>query len=214
MEDVSKNEGRTVLFVSHNMVVVQKLCNKGILLKNGKVIFSGSSDDSINKYLNLGEESQAVYEISPAKDQINISAFAYRLQVEDSHGNLVNEITVGMPWQIRVFFTLKKKIDHFIIALGITNSMEVNIRTTWSKELDLQEGTYEAIFKEEYLLFATGTYHLTLGLSSFERPIHYIENVATLTISDISDADLDNTVVRTVGTGLLLNPMRVEISII
>lgn len=50
MEDVAKNQGRTVLFVSHNMTAVESLCKKSIVLKNGQVVFSGSSTEGINFY--------------------------------------------------------------------------------------------------------------------------------------------------------------------
>lgn len=53
MQDVSKGEGRTVLFVSHNMSAVETLCTKGIVLKNGSVSFSGSVEDSVQKYLDF-----------------------------------------------------------------------------------------------------------------------------------------------------------------
>ena len=214
MKDVSSREGRTVLFVSHNMSAVQKLCDTGIILKFGQINLSGTIDQVINKYLASGDASKAVYEIAPPSNTADMAGFAYRLQVEDSNGNLVNEIPVGKPWQVRVYFKLTKKVNHFIIALGISNSIDINLRTTWSKEIDLPEGGYEAVFKEDQLLFATGTYHLALGLSSFERSLHYIENVASISISDIADADLDKTIVRTSGTGLFLNPMNVEISIV
>ena len=52
MQDVSKGEGRTVLFVSHNMFSVKKLCTKGVVLKNGCVDFLGGVSESINYYLN------------------------------------------------------------------------------------------------------------------------------------------------------------------
>lgn len=55
MQDVSRGEGRTVLFVSHNMASIQSLCNKGILLENGQVIYRGGAVDTINRYL-LSEE--------------------------------------------------------------------------------------------------------------------------------------------------------------
>lgn len=51
MQDVSKGEGRTVLFVSHNMASIQNLCNKGIILNNGCVTFQGKTDDAISHYL-------------------------------------------------------------------------------------------------------------------------------------------------------------------
>ena len=51
MQDISKGEGRTVLFVSHNMVAVKNLCEKGIVLENGTVVYEGSSQNAINFYL-------------------------------------------------------------------------------------------------------------------------------------------------------------------
>ena len=51
MGDISKGEGRTVLFVSHNMAAVQSLCNKGLLIENGKMIFGGEINDTITRYL-------------------------------------------------------------------------------------------------------------------------------------------------------------------
>lgn len=52
MQDVSRGEGRTVLFVSHNMAAVRSLCNRGVLLKNGTVNFMGSIPDTLSHYLN------------------------------------------------------------------------------------------------------------------------------------------------------------------
>ena len=51
MQDISKQGGRTVLFVSHNMAAVKSLCTRGIVLENGKVIFEGGIDQTISKYL-------------------------------------------------------------------------------------------------------------------------------------------------------------------
>lgn len=51
MEDVSKNEGRTVLFVSHNMNIIKALCNNGILLQHGQLIETGNAASLVNKYL-------------------------------------------------------------------------------------------------------------------------------------------------------------------
>ena len=51
MQDVSKGEGRTVLFVSHNMDSMLNLCKKGILLQNGSIYYNGSIKECINVYL-------------------------------------------------------------------------------------------------------------------------------------------------------------------
>ena len=51
MQDVSKGEGRTVLFVSHNMAAVRNLCQKGVVLRDGMTDFIGSVDEAITHYL-------------------------------------------------------------------------------------------------------------------------------------------------------------------
>ena len=58
MQDVSKGEGRTVLFVSHNMAAVKSLCQKGIVLENGQLAFQGNIDDSLRFYLNSGPQDE------------------------------------------------------------------------------------------------------------------------------------------------------------
>mgnify|MGYP005852906103 CR=1 FL=1 len=51
MQDVSKGEGRTVLFVSHNMAAVKSLCTRGIVLENGTSVFEGKAEESVTYYL-------------------------------------------------------------------------------------------------------------------------------------------------------------------
>jgi lipopolysaccharide transport system ATP-binding protein len=51
MQDISRGEGRTVLFVSHNMTAVQNLCKTGVLLENGTLKMVGKVDDVIHEYL-------------------------------------------------------------------------------------------------------------------------------------------------------------------
>ena len=61
MQDVSRENGRTVLFVSHNMGAVRKLCQTGIVLENGKITHSGKITEVIDHYLNTNEEIIDVY---------------------------------------------------------------------------------------------------------------------------------------------------------
>ena len=51
MKEVSQGEGRTVLFVSHNMASIRSLCKTGLLLDNGQVAFSGDVNETVNRYL-------------------------------------------------------------------------------------------------------------------------------------------------------------------
>lgn len=51
MEDVSKGEGRTILFVSHNMAAITNLCSTGLVLEDGQYIFYGEATDAVSKYM-------------------------------------------------------------------------------------------------------------------------------------------------------------------
>ena len=57
MQDVSRGEGRTVLFVSHNMGAVKNLCKRGIVLNQGKITFDGTSENAIDFYMKEGSIS-------------------------------------------------------------------------------------------------------------------------------------------------------------
>jgi len=51
MNDVAKGEGRTVLFVSHNMAAVKNLCTRGVVLQNGMLVYDGDTEDAVGYYL-------------------------------------------------------------------------------------------------------------------------------------------------------------------
>ncbi|MGB1314376.1 MAG: ABC transporter ATP-binding protein, partial [Bizionia paragorgiae] len=51
MQDISRGDGRTVIFVSHNMAAVKSLCTRGIVLEHGEVVFEGGAEKSIEYYL-------------------------------------------------------------------------------------------------------------------------------------------------------------------
>ena len=51
MQDVSRGEGRTVLFVSHNMASIRRLCHNGVVLKNGQIDYMGTADDCVDYYI-------------------------------------------------------------------------------------------------------------------------------------------------------------------
>lgn len=70
MEDVSKNEGRTVLFVSHNLDSLKNLCNKGILLNRGLLEISDFLDTAIEKYVYTAFQAEVEYVVDKAKPSI------------------------------------------------------------------------------------------------------------------------------------------------
>ena len=66
MQDVSKGEGRTVLFVSHNMEAVKSLCKTGIILENGQIVYSGTAKNAVSLYLNK-QKAKEIYESDKTK---------------------------------------------------------------------------------------------------------------------------------------------------
>lgn len=87
MQDVSKGEGRTVLFVSHNMASIATLCTKGALLDRGSVTFSGSAKDTISRYLNDCPSEDVVSRVSirPLTSRIHI----YNFTINGADQNIV-----------------------------------------------------------------------------------------------------------------------------
>jgi len=210
MEEVS-GDGRTILFVSHNMQVVQKLCNRGVMLEKGRVIQYGNMGAVIEKYLESNNVSQSVYELEVTPGHLSSAGYAKRIQVEDTDRNLLAEIPIGRRWQIRVIFTLTRNIEHFIAAIGLKNSMEVPVRTFYSKPQTMNAGEYEAIFRNDDIVLSAGRYSLNLGLSSHENSFYYREDIAAISISEFSEIE-DSRIVRVSSVGLILNPIDVIIN--
>jgi lipopolysaccharide transport system ATP-binding protein len=211
MENVSRNSGRTVLFVSHNMQAVQNLCKTGILLSRGRLIASGNMETVISKYLEPGTRSQAFYDIPLPENSVDMPGYAYRVQLEDESSNPLSEIPVGDNWQARVFFRLNRKVDQFIVALGIVNAFDMPVRTSWSRMEDYAPGNYEAVFKNSDIQFTTGQYKLAVGLSSNKKPFHYVKDAAQLVVSD-AGFNLDNSRIVNTESGLVLNPMNIIVT--
>ncbi|HVZ95254.1 MAG TPA: ABC transporter ATP-binding protein [Chitinophagaceae bacterium] len=70
MGEVSKGEGRTVLFVSHNLSAVETLCRKGMYLKNGKLLFYGASGKAVTNYLQNEQSGTNKIEFKSIKDAL------------------------------------------------------------------------------------------------------------------------------------------------
>ncbi len=74
MKDVSQGEGRTVLFVSHNMDSMLNLCSQGVLLDKGEIVYSGGIEETVNTYIK-GEASRSEYVSARKNKNIYISRF-------------------------------------------------------------------------------------------------------------------------------------------
>ena len=77
MEDVSTNEGRTVLFVSHNMGVIQQLCQKAILLKSGCIEGIDTANNIIDQYISGIQNFDSEYKVSAAYASHKLNFFSF-----------------------------------------------------------------------------------------------------------------------------------------
>jgi lipopolysaccharide transport system ATP-binding protein len=119
MHDVAAGDGRTVLFVSHNMGALAQLCQRGILLEQGKVKTIGPVKEVIQTYLrsNLDHQTaQAHFPPDPAKPCQYVSA-----EVLHSDGSLGSDFSCDEPMIIRLRFEIREPIPSFFLTFYIQN---------------------------------------------------------------------------------------------
>jgi lipopolysaccharide transport system ATP-binding protein len=95
MKDVS-SQGRTVLFVSHNLVAVRSLCQRGILMERGSVSFSGTADETVEQYLKINAD-QLKPQISFSDPELALGNEAIKIKnisVEPHNPFITDDITV------------------------------------------------------------------------------------------------------------------------
>jgi lipopolysaccharide transport system ATP-binding protein len=206
MGDISKKEGRTVLFVSHNMQAVQKLCTQGIMLSNGQLSYVGKMGETIEKYLENGIK-ESVIEL---KENDLKEACIIKAEVRDEKGLPVSEIQIGQKWKIVLRLKVNHPIRNLVSSIGIVSSLDVPIKTSWQKAVNLETGEYEATFEEDIVDFSVGQYKVCAGLSQNLQVIQYFENLLVFDIINVVN-EMDESVIRYDNLiGFILNPMKTE----
>lgn len=117
MGDVSKGEGRTVLFVSHNIASVTALCNKGLLLENGLVLENGEIGKVINKYIEKGNSSSGHF-INENKASLNYIEEVYFTNDSDIFTNnyrFNEEIFINIKFQLEKQLAKKTEISFRVV---------------------------------------------------------------------------------------------------
>jgi len=110
MGDVSKGEGRTVLFVSHNMTAVKELCNNGILLNQGQLLYTGSVSDTVAEYQKNNEKRSSYIDNGNPEEAIgNENIKILEFTVVPANGKFL-DIESGARVKLR-FFNYKENIN-------------------------------------------------------------------------------------------------------
>ena len=134
MNEVSR-QGRTVLFVSHNMAAVADLCSRGVVLDAGKLTFVGPVKQAIQLYTGMVFNTQGtpshIIDLSGALDRR--SPQGKLLQAIELYTNqeepLVRGIPLGANLRIRVHFTLPRPTSVFDVGLGFNNTFGQRVFT-------------------------------------------------------------------------------------
>jgi lipopolysaccharide transport system ATP-binding protein len=205
MKDVS-GEGRTVLFVSHNMAAVQNLCNNSVLMENGKVEFIGYTNDAINLYY---ERNKPVSLKWINNKSIKSSEIISSVSFENLNSETLEIIPIGLSWQIKIKFQTFSIYQHFLIGIGISDIEERAIHTTWGVPSEISPGSYEVVFINKSLMFSSGIYYLSIGVSNYETNIEFLDKILKFEIKNVKDRDMLHAerILRTEGVGVILNPM-------
>ncbi len=126
MQDISKEGGRTVLFVSHNMASVQQLCTRCVVLENGSSVFEGGVNEGISYYLNHKANLLKANNFPIELNKIVIEDF----YIQDSIGKKAKNVILGSQCQfiLKLKNTTNEKAT-YIIRLQIFDSKENLILT-------------------------------------------------------------------------------------
>ena len=179
MQDISKGEGRTVLFVSHNMAAIAKLCKKVVILENGLKTFSGETDQGISTYLS---ENSITTTIDFQK--INSKEFELKnIVISNNKTRLIQkEYKTDDELSVQFDFLIKNKLSKFRCGFDIIeqSSHEIVFRSFHndiSPIHEYQPGHYifEAILPVN--LFKNEKYYLS--------PIIGIHNIKSFTYMDL-----------------------------
>lgn len=203
MNEVSKGEGKTILFVSHNMGAVKKLCKKGLLLINGTTNFNGDINNCIQKYLDQNTIfSSATYDLN-----FSDSAEITKISIVNNKGLPASEISIGTQWEILIEFVVHKSVNNLVVAIGLSDVFGHGLKTTWQKSKAFEPGKYLTTFIENKTNFALGKYYVHASLSKGKESIKFIENAISFYILDGKNTIGDQLVSIDSATGIIVDQM-------
>jgi lipopolysaccharide transport system ATP-binding protein len=159
MGEVSKGEGRTVLFVSHNMAAVQSLCNKGIMLKNGRIYYDSEINDLVQFYTSDSYQKNYIFVNEEINTFEDISLISVQV-VQKENGDV---FYIEDETEVILRFNLTKKQNHVSTSIHL-NCMGSKVFCVGDDSLSLDSGTYEMKYKIPGNLLNTENYTIDVFL--------------------------------------------------
>ncbi|WP_289055232.1 ABC transporter ATP-binding protein [Carboxylicivirga marina] len=179
MQDVSQNQGRTVLFVSHNMNSIKNLCQTGLLLQNGEQIFTGNILATLNKYLHSStSDSLELFNnktTSLNKGVLREGAGNIRfkaISINQSNKAHVNAIYFDKDFQITLQIESNTNSNNTIVSVVLYNNDNVQITSLRSNEgennnpIKIEKGVNLISIGVSPLNIPPGNYYLKVAISN------------------------------------------------
>lgn len=203
MRDAAKKEGRTVLYVSHNMNTIRQLCDRCIVLDKGKVVFEGDVEEAIRIYSGVNASiERSIYDLSLTKrpfaqhgQKIHLTRFEFC-----NKDNAVFERIA--PIQFEVEFDAKEDVKALKLLFVIISSNGLSIGTTQTFDgfADVTSGKhYSQRFIMDISNIAAGEYYFQIDLFSDDGAGHHYSY-------DHPDCNIMFEVVDSNYTGILWQP--------
>jgi len=171
MQEVAGKEGRTVLFVSHDMAAVKKLCNKAILLQQGQIIYEGNAVDTVNYYLQNAASIASQKNIDDKLVKGNKKFVITNIEMLNADEQIVQLAESGKDLHLKLYYQVKEKGPDPIVIVKIKNNLEQILFTCLSRNsfhgiMQLQEqGSITCVIPKLPLLSGLYTVDITLKYS-------------------------------------------------
>lgn len=180
MQSASKNEGRTVLFVSHNMGVISTICSKTIWLQQGKINMIGPTEKVISSYLDPAEKAFKRIVTEEMRVQGNKNVRFIECSILNDNGSGKNFFAIGED--IRLDFLIESNTDEDIGFWLILRDREGKaILCSHQKDFAKQEiskGRYVLTYRTKGLALLPGNYFVTAGVLNYSYTtfFEWVEN--------------------------------------
>ena len=157
MSDVSKEEGRTILYVSHNMNTIRQLCERCIVMDHGKIIFEGDVEKAISIYLNGAVKKSTHYDFSKIERDNTVTGDIKVLSL--TLLNQDNSIQFGTELKFCLEYECNKAFDRFTFRFNFLISDGTTIATSHADNLSCKKGVkYKRYFSIDTTHLAPAEY--------------------------------------------------------
>jgi lipopolysaccharide transport system ATP-binding protein len=188
IEEMIKEQGRTILLVSHNVRQVERLCTRALLLDHGTIIADDTPVRVCEQFYERSDEkirlSSTATHASPRHAHSNDEFELQDLSLVDSAGNSQDRIAYQQPLTVRIRFLLKRELSrpNFVVGVHTTDFLYLSTHSSLN-DVDLPKlaaGAYEMTFRVKNNPLLPGVYGLRLSASdgTTERGIFTAENLA------------------------------------